>query len=205
MVIAGTFVPNSVEFRDSARVVTPLIPSVAIFTADTTVVDLNETLGFTNLSIGGLGLTHQWSFNPNNVVYETGSASTRNIEVSFTDTGFYDVQLIVSSGSSRDTLLRENYIKVLGSNGIQSVNDELLNKVFLSPNPSPLGENLTLRVEDEIDLEGYEVFDGRGKLVESAQLVNTRIMSLFTPTARGIYFYKVITRQGSTVKKVIIE
>ena len=205
LVIAGTFVPNSVEFRDSARVVTPLIPSVAIFTADTTVLDLNETLGFTNLSIGGLGLTHQWSFNPNNVVYETGSASTRNIEVSFTDTGFYDVQLIVSSGSSRDTLLRENYIKVLGSNGIQSVNDELLNKVFLSPNPSPLGENLTLRVEDEIDLEGYEVFDGRGKLVESAQLVNTRIMSLFTPTARGIYFYKVITRQGSTVKKVIIE
>ncbi|MDB4082992.1 T9SS type A sorting domain-containing protein [Vicingaceae bacterium] len=205
LVIAGTFVPNSVEFRDSARIVTPLIPSIAIFTADTTVVDLNETLGFTNLSIGGLGLTHQWSFNPNNVVYKTGSAVSRNIEVSFTDTGFYDVQLIVSLGSSRDTLLRENYIKVLGPNGIQSVNNELINKVFLSPNPSRLGENMILRVGNDIDLEGYEVLDSQGKLLERAQIINTKTMYLSAPAARGIYFYKVITRQGSIVKKVIVE
>lgn len=204
-VFAGVFVPALVEYRDSARVITPLIPSIAIFTADTTVVDLNDTLGFTNLSIGGLGLTHEWSFNPNNVVYRSGNSASRNIEVSFTDTGFYDVQLIVSAGTSKDTLLRENYIKVLGSNGIQSVNNELLNKVFLSPNPSPLGEIMILRVENEIDLVGYEVVDVNGKTIERAKVVNKRSVRLKAPVTSGIYFYKVITRQGSIVKKIIIE
>ncbi|MFT6166121.1 MAG: hypothetical protein ACJAV5_001306 [Vicingaceae bacterium] len=205
LVIAGAFVPNSVEFRDSARVITPLIPSIAIFTADTTVVDLNDTLGFTNLSIGGLGLTHEWSFNPNNVVYRSGNSASRNIEVSFTDTGFYDVQLIVSAGTSKDTLLRENYIKVLGSNGIQSVNNELLNRILLSPNPAKLGDDLVLRVENEIDLIGYEVVDVQGKVIERMKVMNKRSVGLKAPITSGIYFYKVITRQGSIVKKIIVE
>tara|TARA_B110000503_G_scaffold143114_1_gene242642 strand:- start:1073 stop:2353 length:1281 start_codon:yes stop_codon:yes gene_type:complete len=205
LVIAGTFVPNSVEYRDSSRVFTPLIPSIAIFTADTTVVDLNDTLGFTNLSIGGLGLTHEWSFNPNNVVYRSGNSASRNIEVSFTDTGFYDVQLIVSAGTSKDTLLRENYIKVLGSNGIQSVNNELLNRILLSPNPAKLGHDLVLRVENEIDLIGYEVVDVQGKVIERVKVMNKRSVRLKAPVTSGIYFYKVITRQGSIVKKIIVE
>ncbi len=205
LVVAGTFVPTTVEFRDSVRAITPLIPSVAIFTADTTVVDLNDTLGFNNLSIGGLSLSHQWSFNPNNVVYRSGNSTSRNIEVSFTDTGFYDVQLIVSAGTSIDTLLRENYIQVLGASGIRSLNVDLLNRIFLSPSPSSKGEAMVLRVEKGIDLIGYEVVDIQGKIIKSSKVVNARILQIKAPITSGIYFYKVITKQGSIVKKIIVE
>jgi len=205
LVVAGAFVPTTIEFRDSARAITPLIPSIAIFAADTTVVDLNDTLGFTNLSIAGLGVTFQWSFNPNNVVYRSGNSTSRNIEVSFTDTGFYDVQLIVSSGTSKDTLLRTNYIQVLGSNRIQTINNEALNRIYLTPNPCSSGEYMVLRVEKEIDLIGYEVLDVQGKKIESSKVMNATVIPVKAPIPSGIYFYKVITGQGSIVKKIIVE
>ena len=205
LVVAGAFVPTTVEYRDSVRAITPIIPSIAIFTADTTVIDLNDTLGFNNLSIGGLSLSFQWSFNPNNVVYRSGNSTSRNIEVSFTDTGFYDVQLIVSAGTSKDTLLRQDYIQVLGASGLQSINHDLINRIFLSPNPSSPGKNMILRVEKEIGIIGYEVFDIQGKLVESSKVLNARMIPVKAPVSSGVYFYKVITSQGSIVKKIIVE
>ncbi|MFT6200810.1 MAG: hypothetical protein ACJAQ2_002596, partial [Vicingaceae bacterium] len=110
LVIAGTFVPNSVEFRDSVRIVEPLLPALALFIADTTSVEVNDDLDFNNLSLGSTSF--QWDFTPNTVTYKSGSSTSRNITVSFKDIGKYSVRLISMGGSRSDTLTRTDYITV---------------------------------------------------------------------------------------------
>jgi hypothetical protein len=44
-----------------------------------------------------------------------------------------------------------------------------------------------------------------GKLVEQVDLKNRQNLSVFTPGIAGIYFYKIITEQGTTTKKLIVE
>lgn len=109
-VIAGVFIPTTVEYRDSVRNIVPILPTIALFTADTTAVELNKELDFTNFSIGSTSF--QWDFTPSTVTYKSGSATSRNISVSFQDTGKYDVRLIAFGGSNSDTLLRSDYITV---------------------------------------------------------------------------------------------
>ena len=293
LVIAGTFVPNSVEFRDSVRIVEPLLPTLARFIADTTSVEVNDDLDFNNLSLGSTSF--QWDFTPNTVTYKSGSSTSRNITVSFKDTGKYSVRLISMGGSRYDTLTRTDYITVLpgfptadfvvendsavsnvnftilnksaygttfewkfipdsveyrmGTNdaskdsivvrftnkgfysieleatnnvgsraliktnavfvqypvGITELNTELNNKITLAPNPVEQGSTLLLKVENSILLRGYEVYTIDGKLVEQVDLKNRQNLSVFTPRIAGIYFYKILTEQGTTTKKLIVE
>ncbi|MFT5666281.1 MAG: PKD repeat protein [Vicingaceae bacterium] len=293
LVIAGTFVPNSVEFRDSVRIVEPLLPALALFIADTTSVEVNDDLDFNNLSLGSTSF--QWDFTPNTVTYKSGSSTSRNITVSFKDIGKYSVRLISMGGSRSDTLTRTDYITVIpgfptadfivendsavsnvnftilnksaygttfewkfipdsveyrmGTNdaskdsivvrftnkgfysieleatnnvgsraliktnavfvqypvGITELNTELNNKITLAPNPVEQGSTLLLKVENSILLRGYEVYTIDGKLVEQVDLKNRQNLSVFTPQVAGIYFYKILTEQGTTTKKLIVE
>ena len=293
LVIAGTFVPNSVEFRDSVRIVEPLLPALALFIADTTSVEVNDDLDFNNLSLGSTSF--QWDFTPNTVTYKSGSSTSRNITVSFKDIGKYSVRLISMGGSRSDTLTRTDYITVIpgfptadfivendsavsnvnftilnksaygttfewkfipdsveyrmGTNdaskdsivvrftnkgfysieleatnnvgsraliktnavfvqypvGITELNPELNNKITLAPNPVKQGSTLLLKVENSILLRGYEVYTIDGKLVEEVDLKNRQNLSVFTPQVAGIYFYKILTEQGTTTKKLIVE
>ncbi|MFT4756182.1 MAG: PKD repeat protein [Vicingaceae bacterium] len=293
LVIAGTFVPNSVEFRDSVRIVEPLLPALALFIADTTSVEVNDDLDFNNLSLGSTSF--QWDFTPNTVTYKSGSSTSRNITVSFKDIGKYSVRLISMGGSRSDTLTRTDYITVIpgfptadfivendsavsnvnftilnksaygttfewkfipdsveyrmGTNdaskdsivvrftnkgfysieleatnnvgsraliktnavfvqypvGITELNPELNNKITLAPNPVEHGSTLLLKVENSILLRGYEVYTIDGKLVEEVDLKNRQNLSVFTPQVAGIYFYKILTEQGTTTKKLIVE
>jgi PKD repeat protein len=293
LVIAGTFVPNSVEFRDSVRIVEPLLPALALFIADTTSVEVNDDLDFNNLSLGSTSF--QWDFTPNTVTYKSGSSTSRNITVSFKDIGKYSVRLISMGGSRSDTLTRTDYITVIpgfptadfivendsavsnvnftilnksaygttfewkfipdsveyrmGTNdaskdsivvrftnkgfysieleatnnvgsraliktnavfvqypvGIIELNTELNDKITLAPNPVEKGSTLLLKVENSILLRGYEVYTIDGKLVEQVDLKNRQNLSVFTPQVAGIYFYKILTEQGTTTKKLIVE
>jgi PKD repeat protein len=293
LVIAGTFVPNSVEFRDSVRIVEPLLPALALFIADTTSVEVNDDLDFNNLSLGSTSF--QWDFTPNTVTYKSGSSTSRNITVSFKDIGKYSVRLISMGGSRSDTLTRTDYITVIpgfptadfivendsavsnvnftilnksaygttfewkfipdsveyrmGTNdaskdsivvrftnkgfysieleatnnvgsraliktnavfvqypvGITELNLELNNKITLAPNPVEQGSTLLLKVENSILLRGYEVYTIDGKLVEEVDLKNRQNLSVFTPQVAGIYFYKILTEQGTATKKLIVE
>ena len=137
VVIAETFVPNSVEFRDSVRIVEPLLPTLALFIADTTSVEVNDDLDFNNLSLGSTSF--QWDFTPNTVTYTSGSSTSTNITVSFKDTGKYSVRLISMGGSRYDTLTRTDYITVIpgfptadfvveNDSAVSNVNFTILNK-----------------------------------------------------------------------------
>lgn len=293
VVIAETFVPNSVEFRDSVRIVEPLLPTLALFIADTTSVEVNDDLDFNNLSLGSTSF--QWDFTPSTVTYIRGSSTSRNITVSFKDTGKYSVRLISMGGSRYDTLTRTDYITVMpgfptadflvesdtaitnsnfkifnkstgaesylwsispklfkfetgsdftsidsvvlqfsdtgyfevqliainsaGSDtlikkkavyvkipvGLRELNPQLRNKILLAPNPVEQGSTLLLKAENSILLRGYEVYTIDGKLVEQVDLQNRQAFSIIAPRIAGIYLYTILTEQGSITKKLIVE
>ncbi len=306
LVIAGTFVPNSVEFRDSARVVEPLLPTIALFNADTTSVVVNDLLDFNNLSIGATSF--QWDFTPNTVNYTRGSSTTRSISVTFQDTGRYSVRLIATGGSDSDTLERIDYINVtpapfipsgvsfnaegdtavtnenftiynsssfgtsfsweitpgtftnngvsrptfdyqsgtsrlssdsvvvrFNKDGFYSVrlnatengelkfeskidiifarfpvglaeqNLELNSKISFAPNPVKSGSALTVKVENSIQLQSFQVYSIDGKLVEESIATNAHKMSVEAPRTSGVYFYNFVTDKGSVIKKIIVE
>lgn len=80
----------------------------AQFTANDTVICLNESVTFTDQSEGTI-TSWGWTFEGGN----PGSSTQQNPVVAYNSTGTYDVQLIVSDGVDYDTLTKEDYIEVL--------------------------------------------------------------------------------------------
>ncbi len=74
------------------------------------VTEVNQALEFHDISTGN-PTSWLWEFAGGN----PSSSSSANPTVSYTAPGAYDVQLIVSSGSVKDTILRKNYVTVTAS------------------------------------------------------------------------------------------
>lgn len=293
-VFAGVFIPSLIEYRDSVRVIEPILPTTALFRADSTTIEINKQLNFTNLSLGSD--TYQWSFVPNTVNFQRGTSSTsRDITVAFLDTGKYTVRLIVNGGSSSDVLTRIDYItatsgvpladfmvendsaisnldftilnkSTYGENftwsfipdsieyrngttaasidsivvrftnkgfysvileatnasgsttstqtdaifvqfpvSIAELNVELNAKISISPNPVKPNTELSLIIDPTLQLQNVLLYSINGKLMEQLALSNANLNSLVAPAVAGVYFYNVVTNEGSVLKKVIVE
>ncbi len=148
LVSFGVFVPNQVQFRDISRDNGRTQLTEAKFDASDTITQANTTVNFTNNSTGSS--FYQWDFTPNRVRYETGSATSRDISVSFLDTGKFTVRLIVSEGYKRDTLERGDYISI--NLGVPIVEFELendstiVNEDFVVQNISQFGDSFSWSV-----------------------------------------------------------
>jgi len=104
--ISGTSLNKYETFQGIKLPVTPL---TADFTSDTTNVDKNGVINFTNTSYGGfmfVPTTYQWSF-PGGT---PDTSSAQNPSITYTQCGTYNVQLIVKAGGLTDTIMRPNYI-----------------------------------------------------------------------------------------------
>jgi PKD repeat protein len=89
----------------------PVTPLTAAFTSDTTTIDKNGVVNFTNLSYGGfmfVPTTYQWSFP--GATPDTSTAE--NPSATYTQCGPHNVQLIVNAGGLTDTIVKPNYIYV---------------------------------------------------------------------------------------------
>lgn len=205
-VIGGNFIPTTVEFRDSFRVIEPLIPSIALFTTDTTVVSTVDSVEFQNLSVTGLNPMFNWSFNPPNVLYIEGSPTTRNVTVNFTDTGFYDVRLIARSGSDTDVLLREDYIQVVSTTGLANIDQELSHQLSVYPNPSSKGSLISIGPFAVNETVSYQIFDMKGALLyDESALISNGQLSISKLLNSGVFYIKINTKKGVALKKWIIE
>ncbi|MDD4848301.1 MAG: PKD domain-containing protein [Bacteroidales bacterium] len=102
-----------------------IVPSViAEFEADMTEISEDGNVQFTDLSIGSI-TSWNWSFEGG-----TPAVSTeQNPSVTYATEGVYDVSLIVSDGTHFDTLVKEDYITVIGGIVIfnQNWNDQQWN------------------------------------------------------------------------------
>lgn len=94
---------------ESLRLDVQLIPNTltAAFAAENTTPAVGMPVVFTNNSFGEVS-SWEWTFEG----AEPGSSTDENPVVSYTDEGVFDVQLIVSDGSTKDTLKMVDYITV---------------------------------------------------------------------------------------------
>jgi hypothetical protein len=62
-----------------------------------------------------------------------------------------------------------------------------------------------VRLTTDAPMTSVEVFDFTGRKVFSAVQVNDRTLEVDTrPFGRGVYYFKVVTRQGIMTEKVVV-
>ncbi len=204
-VVAGVFVPGNIQYRDTLRPAVPnIFAPIAIFNADTTTVNLNGSVLFSNNTISITPATYQWSISPVTHQYINGSnANSAEPEVQFNAIGFYDVQLIATNSRGSDTLFIPSYIEVRLASGIND-QSSLDNKILLYPNPVRSGEEMIL--ETEVKINEILIFDQQSRLVRRIRPNSTnRIVINTADLESGIYILQLEAEESSIQKKIIIQ
>jgi len=206
-VINGTFVPTTVEYRDSVRNVPNQFAPIALFTADSTVTGKNLPLGFNNLSVSLFPANYRWSISPNTFTFNNGtSATTDSIVVSFQDTGFYSVQLIASNSRGKDTLNIVDYIYV--DQNITSVSEVAYrnnSNFYLFPNPSNTQSTVLFKNQHNQLIKEIEIFDIVGKQISTSEInSNSNLLELLSPKKTGVYFVNIISADKAYLQKLVV-
>jgi len=132
---------TSIKYKDRYR--PEAYVNNANFTANRTVATPGDTITLTSTSLGN-PTAYQWQITPNKFTYAAGfnsnSASPRLI---FTDTGNYQVRLLVNYLGGSDDTIKVDYIKIrIGA----------LAKFSISNNHPKISENVTLTDESTGDV-----------------------------------------------------
>lgn len=163
------------------------IPFESAFTAnDTTAVPVEFSLDFKDLSIGD---PNEWTW-----TFEGGtpnvSADKDPSGITYNEIGFYDVKLKIRRGLRVDSLLLENYVKVVPR---------------VSPNPSSDKVQIYLGVKPLNDVE-ITLFDESGRIVD--QFVSTASVRTITfyvnRFSSGFYFMRIKTEKYQEIHKLAI-
>lgn len=135
--VLGNFTPSRVTYRNEWSQA-PIV--VADFSTDKTVVTPGTVLKFTNKSTGD-NLTYNWSVSPSQDVKFVNGTDATSIDpvMVITANGNYSVQLIATSESVSDTMLKSGYITVDDKMQIVLPQREKL----LFPNPASTEIHLT--------------------------------------------------------------
>lgn len=67
--------------------------------------------------------------------------------------------------------------------------------------PNPASENLTIELQNSLELQNVNFYNTLGKLVKTSKTTTVNVSEL----AKGNYFVEVITNQGKATKTIIIE
>jgi len=86
---------------------------IAYFIADPTQVCIDDTIYYSDFSVGSINSWY-WEFEGG----DPATSTDQNPEIVYNESGLYDVKLIVSNGSTSDTLTKQNYVTVLSPPGI---------------------------------------------------------------------------------------
>lgn len=93
---------------------------------------------------------------------------------------------------------RINAFQSLGNVGLTEVFDETL-KVY--PNPVNAGSPFTINIGSSIDIQSIQVFDARGRLVESGTNASNKRLSIETP---GLYTIVVNSEEAIITQRIIV-
>lgn len=159
-VLAGIFTPNLIKYRDSIRNVQPPFGPRANFSVNRTMGVKNiDTFKFRNQTTPNFGLTYAWSFTPNNATFVNGTTSSdEDVDVVFTDTGWYDAKFTVTRfGNSGDTIAK-SLIRIDNSSSVQKLNKQSL--VLL---PNPVSEYISIHAKSLSQNFTILIYDLQGK------------------------------------------
>jgi hypothetical protein len=201
-VIGGVFIPQTIQYRDSVRSgIGNIFAPFALFNADTTIINLGNSVRFSNNTLSLTPATYQWSISPATHTYINGTDSTTaEPEVQFNALGFYDVQLIAQNTSGNDTLLRQNYIEVRQTTALsESVKVSTL-KVY--PNPLFVEEELVIEAESAI--ERILLYDQQARLLNRWEPNNQQRVNLSLQMLKPGHYYLQIDLDGNRITKKVI-
>lgn len=171
-----------------------LFPIDASFTASTNTVDINNNVAvtFTNNSLNTTNRV--WNFGDDSLAYTYTSVSH-----TFTDTGTYEVELIVYHGVCSDTLSQT--VVVYDASGLNEKHMTSLISVY--PNPNKGSFKIENKTGENLDLEIINILGKRVLKSELLELENG-INSLNLDLESGIYFIRLKGEQIHFEQKLII-
>jgi PKD repeat protein len=153
-----------------------------------------------DFSTGGI-TSWNWSFPGGTPSSSTG----QNPVVTYSQSGIYDVQLIVSNGTTSDTLVRTSYITVDATTGAGTLSQEMTCKIV--PNPSNGNFKVIIGgIENQVvnltlySLTGVPVYRLNALMIDDSAEVNLSLSSL----PQGLYFLSIEGDEGRIIRKVLV-
>lgn len=170
----------------------------AKFNVDVESVEIGGKVKFTNTSLNSVAC--EWSFGDgSDIVYQDSP------EHYFYEVGEFDVKLIVKSNiECKDTLLKENYIMVIGtSTGIKEKDDN--NIILVYPNPVIDKLNVNLSKFKEINKLTVKLYDLTGKVVLNEQFINKALITIQIPqnVSSGMYLLELSNENFKFTERII--
>ena len=202
-VVAGVFIPGTIQYRDSARSgLNSIFAPFALFDADTTIINLGDTLPFNNFTLSITPATFQWSISPATHTYVNGTSSTSDEpEVQFNAVGFYDVQLVATNTFGTDTLFLSSYIEVKQPTSLAE--NKIASSIKIFPNPALSGQEI--RIEAESSIGQIWLYDQKSRLVGSWQAQDQKSIQLNLNTLDfGLYYLQMELDGDRITKKLIV-
>ena len=133
----------------------PPVPPVSNFTADYTVIGVDDVVTFTDNSTGN-PTSWEWSFEGG----DPETSTEQNPQITYHNLGDFDVTLTTTNQYGDDEEIKVDYIKVTDV-GIETQEEATIS---IYPNPTN-GENVIISSEKRI--ETLNVYDYTGKLINS--------------------------------------
>ena len=128
---------------------------VVDFVSDVQQVKQGEDVIFTDLSTNGV-TSRQWVFDGGVPAVSADSVAA----VRYDGLGYYRVQLTVANGEGGDTIVRQDYIEVVNSTGV----DELAAATQLSVFPNPTDGQLSIQMEETAGMDlHFTLYDLNGR------------------------------------------
>lgn len=203
-VVAGTFIPSNVRYRDSIRNVPSIFAPLALFSADTTELELGDSTTLNNNTISISPYSSSWSISPQTYRWANGTnANSQSPMVAFTDTGYYSIQLRVMNQEGSDSLLLTNYIKVNPVTTFLKENTLTKRSITLYPNPVQSGEKIFFK--KEMNFQAYELYALNGQLISKERLSSNQNSITIPDLKSGIYFVQFINEEATFRQKLIIK
>lgn len=171
-------------------------PAIADFEASDTVIAVNSTINFTNLSTGNID-SRLWTF-------EGSATPTTNLEnptgIEYEQTGCFEVKLEVSyKGLPGQTATKTCYIKVFDPNSISELNVE---QISVYPNPASNFIRLT-GLPGSLNVD-YQLFNLQGQTVMEGQIRGEQAEIKVSALPNGSYYLRLSNASSDFVKQVVI-
>jgi len=206
VVTSGIFIPSTVEYRDSIRNVPTIFAPLAIFSVNPRSFSVGDTVKFNNNSISINTPSYSWSISPNTFNYINGSnAQSESPEVVFTDSGYYDVQLIASNNHGNDSMRRENYIRVNSITTALSKQLQTKNDIKVFPNPIKTGHPINLKGVKSYD--NIKVLTIEGKVIFQKKFteIQNETQLMLANLKAGHYFIQLVGKNNiQTIQLIVI-